>query len=87
VACNAPVFKGVVSPPSGGNPIANIIAIIVLGIVGAAICALLGVFILIGWLFWIILSPFSPAAACKAKQAMFRLRPCVFGNADETITL
>ena len=85
--CKAPVFKGVVSPPSGGNPIAVILGTIVLGFVGVAICCVIGIFILLGWLFWTILSPFSAAARCKRKQAMFRLRHCVFGNDDAMITL
>lgn len=86
-SCKAPVFKGAVSPPGDGNIIAVIIKTIVLGIIGAAICVILGVFILIAWLFWTILSPFSATARCKRKQAMFRLRHCVFGNDDPNITL
>jgi len=85
--CKAPVFNGVVTPPSGGNIIAVIIQTIVLGFVGAAVCVFIGLFILIAWLFWALLSPFSAAAACKRKQAMFRLRHCVFGNSDPNITL
>jgi hypothetical protein len=87
MACTAPVFKGVVSPPSGGNILQVIIQTIVLGFVGAAICVLLGVFILLAWLFWLILSPFGATARCRRKQTMFRLRHCVFGNTDPAIAL
>ncbi len=86
-ACKAPVFKGVVTPPSGGNIIVVIIQTVVLGMVGAAVCVFIGLFILITWLFWALLSPFSAAANCKRKQAMFRLRHCVFGNSDPNINL
>jgi hypothetical protein len=87
MACQAPVFKGVVTPPSGGNILQVIIQTIVLGFIGAAICVLLGVFILLAWLFWLLLSPFSATARCRRKQTMFRLRHCIFGNNDPSITL
>jgi hypothetical protein len=87
VACMAPVFKGIVSPPTSGNPIIVIIETIVLGIVGMALCVPIAMILLFGWLFWALLSPFSPAANCHRKQLMFRIRHCVFGNNDPNITL
>ena len=85
--CKAPVFNGVVSPPTGGNIIVVIAKTIALVIPGAVVCVLAGLFILLMWLFWAALSPFSTVANCKRKQAMFRLRHCVFGNSDPSITL
>jgi hypothetical protein len=85
--CSAPVFKGVVSPPSDGNIFRVIIGTIVLGFVGAAVCVIIGLFILLAWLFWAVLSLFSSTARCKRKQMMFRLRHCIFGNDDPNIVL
>jgi hypothetical protein len=76
-----------VTPPSGGNIIIVIIETIALGIVGAAICAVIGIFLLLEWLFWLLLSPFSSFANCRRKQTMFRLQHCVFGNSDPNINL
>jgi hypothetical protein len=86
-SCKAPVFNGVVSPPSSGNIIVVILQTIVLGMVGAAICVVIGIFLLIEWLFWAALSPFSSVANCRRKQTMFRLQHCVFGNSDPNINL
>jgi hypothetical protein len=85
--CKAPVFNGVVTPPTSGNPITIILTTIVLGIVGAAICVPIGLFYLIAIIFWTLLSPFIPGANCKRKQALFQLRHCIFGNQDPNITL
>ena len=85
--CLAPVFKGVYSPPTGGNIIVLIAKAIAMAIPGAVVCVLGGLFILLMWLFWAALSPFSAVANCKRKQAMFRFRHCVFGNSDASIAL
>jgi hypothetical protein len=87
MACKAPVFNGVVTPPTSGNIVAIILATIALGIAGAAACVPIGLFYLVAIIFWALLSPFSSAANCKRKQALFRLRHCVFGNQDPNITL
>lgn len=85
--CRAPVFNGVVSPPSNGNIVGQIIVLIILAFVGGAICVVVGLPILLVWLFWSALSPFSATARCRRKQAMFRLRHCIFGNSDPNIML